>query len=149
MFRLLKIFSIALCLATPVAADTFDPLNVYGQWRVESGNALVEITDCGDGTPCGTVAWINAPDPDIVLDDQNPDPDKRTNKMLGTKIVWGFRNDEHEWDKGQIYDAEGGKIYRSEMRLREDGTLKIKGCLGMFCQSQTWTRFELNSAQAE
>lgn len=117
-------------------------LNVDGIWAVESGNGKVEIKDCGDGTPCGTLVWIDMTKGDSVLDIKNADPELRDRPLIGSPVLWGFKPKGESWKSGQIYDAEGGKTYKSKMKLQKDGTLKVKGCVGPFCQSQIWTRDE-------
>ena len=37
-----------------------DPHNVYGVWMPPAETSHIEISDCGDGTPCGTVVWLDA-----------------------------------------------------------------------------------------
>ena len=38
------------------------------------------------------------------------------------------------------YDPKSGKTYASKLRVASDGTLKVSGCIAMFCQTQTWTK---------
>ena len=132
--------TIAMITSPAFAADGKD---VLGVWKVATGSALVEIKDCGDGTPCGTLVHINAPDAATVLDDKNPDPTLAKKPLLGSRMLWGFEAKKSKWSGGRIYDAESGKDYKSKIQLQDDGTLDVKGCVGPFCQSQTWTRSEL------
>ncbi len=116
-----------------------DGKNVYGTWMVGSGSAHVKIVDCGDGTPCGTISHLTEPGAEGALDTLNPDPELAKLPLIGSRMLWGFEAKKSKWSKGRIYDAESGKDYKSKMQLQEDGTLEIKGCIGPFCQSQTWT----------
>jgi len=120
-------------------APEVDGKNVWGTWLVASGSAHVDIVDCGDGTPCGTISHLTVPGSDGALDDKNPDPELAKLPLIGSRMLWGFEAKESKWSKGRIYDAESGEDYKSKMQLQEDGTLKIKGCIGPFCQSQIWT----------
>jgi uncharacterized protein (DUF2147 family) len=52
----------------------------------------------------------------------------------------GFVPKSDRWDEGRIYDPESGKSYRSVLKLNADGSLKVSGCIVVFCQSQRWTR---------
>ena len=113
-------------------------LNVAGTW-VTAGGAHVEIGNCGDDTPCGELVWYKSDAGMTELDTLNPDPAMRENPLIGTMIVWGFEAKGDKWKSGKIYDAENGKLYKSKMSMNEDGTLKVKGCVGPICQSQTWT----------
>jgi len=141
----IKIKSLGLASAIlTIASPTFaaDGKDVFGIWKVASGSALVEIKDCGDGTPCGNLVHINSPDAETVLDDMNPDPDLAKKPLLGSRMLWGFDAKKNKWSGGRIYDAESGKDYKSKIQLQDDGTLKVKGCVGPFCQSQIWTKAE-------
>ena len=117
--------------------------NIHGLWLVESGNGKVEINDCGDGTPCATLVWINKANGTGDLDINNADPALRQRPLLGTAVFWGFKKKGEGWKSGQIYDAESGKTYKSKIKLSEDGTLKVKGCVGPICKSQIWVRTTL------
>ncbi|VAW01932.1 hypothetical protein MNBD_ALPHA06-944 [hydrothermal vent metagenome] len=128
-----------LLLASSAHAN---PHAVYGLWLTPSKTAQIEIADCGDGTPCGTLVWIDGENPDATLDDQNPDAALRERPMLGIQMLWNFRKKSDGWKKGRIYSPQEGKTYRSTIALAEDGTLQVKGCLGPFCKAQTWTRVE-------
>jgi len=136
----LSLTAAILMLASPAFA--VDGKDVFGIWKVQSGSALIEIKDCGDGTPCGSLVHINSPDAASVLDDQNPDPKLAKKPLLGSRMLWGFEAKKHKWSGGRIYDAESGKDYKSKIQLQDDGTLEVKGCVGPFCQSQTWTKAE-------
>ena len=134
----LALTSAILMIASPAFAA--DGKDVFGVWKVQSGTALVEIKDCGDGSPCGNLIAIDAPNPEAVLDDKNPDPELAKKPLLGSRMLWGFEAKKSKWSGGRIYDAESGKDYKSKIQLQEDGTLEVKGCVGPFCQSQTWTK---------
>ena len=62
----------------------------------------------------------------------------RNRTILGMNILTGFKSDGKEW-KGQIYDPKSGKTYRSIVYKGPSGNLVVKGCIGPFCQAQTWT----------
>jgi len=129
--------STILMIAAPAfAADSKD---VYGTWVVGSGNAHVKIVDCGDGTPCGTISNLTSEGSEGALDDKNPDPELAKLPLIGSRMLWGFEEKKSKWSGGRIYDAESGKDYKSKMKRLDDGTLEIKGCIGLFCQSQIWT----------
>ena len=117
-------------------------LNIAGVWITEAGDAHVEISDCGDGTPCGTLVWFRSDQGMTEMDLNNPDYDLRGQPLLGTQIVWGFEAKDDKWKSGKIYDAGKGKIYKSKLSLNPDGSLKVRGCVGPICSGQTWTRLE-------
>lgn len=139
-----KFAVITLALGLSAMPAWASEINVAGTW-VTAGGAHVEISDCGDGTPCGALVWYQSENDMTELDTLNPDPAMRDNPLIGTKIVWGFKAKDDKWKSGRIYDAENGKVYKSKMSLNEDGTLKVKGCVGPICQTQTWTVLEIKS----
>ena len=147
----LRKFIFAIGLATSLGLPVFaSPHDVEGVWLTQSGTSKVIIEDCGDGTPCGRIGWIDpdslAPaDRDSILTDRNnPDPDMQQQTLIGLVILRDFRRGGKRWKRGKIYDPESGKTYGSGISLNEDGTLNLKGCIGPFCQTQIWTRATLD-----
>lgn len=132
------IFSL-ICAASFSLAAHADPHNVFGVWETEAGTSHVEIADCGDGTPCGTVVWI---DPEAMEPGVTPETavDANGDKVLGLQMLYGFAKKRRDWRSGTIYDPEAGKTYGSQIKLRDDGTLQVKGCVGPFCQTQIWNK---------
>jgi uncharacterized protein (DUF2147 family) len=123
---------IALFLAPPTPAASID-----GLWRTENGKALVRIGRCGESR-CGRIAkLLIAPPPGKDHDINNPDPALRGRAMLGLPVLTGFTRQDGEW-RGTIYDPEHGKSYRSILEASDGGMLKVKGCISIFCKTQTW-----------
>ena len=60
-------------------------------------------------------------------------------KLMGLPVLTDLRQDGDLW-RGDIYDPEGGKTYRSVIRRKSANRLEVKGCVGPFCQTQIWTR---------
>jgi len=133
--------------ATLAAAAHADPHNVYGKWVPESGSAHIEIADCGDGTPCGNVVWI---DPDTLRpgDEVETVVDANGDRVMGLKMLYGFTKKRNDWRSGTIYDPEVGKTYGSRIKLRKDDKLQVKGCVYGFCQTQIWDRAPEIEAEA-
>ena len=131
-----------LTLTSPALAA--DGKAVYGTWLTESGSAHVDIADCGDGTPCGTVTHLTNPDSAGKLDTNNPDPELAKKTIVGSRMLWGFKAKSDKWSSGRIYDAESGKDYKSKIKLLDDGTLEVKGCVSIACKTQIWTAVAAN-----
>lgn len=136
----MKRIILSLSLAMGFSAAHADPSDVAGYWLTEAGNAVVEIADCGDGTPCGNIAWFDQTDAEANTDIYNPDAALRDRSILGLQLLWGFSRRNDRWRRGKIYDPEEGKTYGSGIRINDEGELKVKGCIGPLCQTQTWTR---------
>jgi uncharacterized protein (DUF2147 family) len=107
-----------------------------GTWRVEKGDALVRIVDCG-GQYWGVVAWERTPG----TDSKNPNPALKSRPTLGMPVLLGLRPEQRgEWS-GHIYNAEDGQTYDSHIKLTGVNTLRVEGCvLGIMCGGETWTR---------
>ena len=48
---------LAIAATTNVAAA--DPHDVEGLWLTQARDGHIEIKDCGDGSPCGTLVWVD------------------------------------------------------------------------------------------
>ena len=129
-----------LLLAAAVRAET--PI---GMW--ETGESHVEIYNCGD-LLCGRIIALDEPlnvEGNPKIDSQNPDPALRTRPILGMDLIAGFsRKSDTQWVKGTIYDPRDGKTYKCKMTLKKDGTLEVRGYVGLslFGKTVVWTRIE-------
>lgn len=139
MRKITSIFILSLLVSTSAFADDID---IAGVWYTEDKGAKVKVTDCGDGTPCGNLVWFLPDGSGVTNDINNPDQELKNQPLIGSRVFWGFESKKDRWLKGRIYDAGSGKSYKSKLQLADDGTLKVKGCIGPLCQTQIWTRVE-------
>jgi uncharacterized protein (DUF2147 family) len=119
-----------------LAAGSEDALGI---WLNPKGDAKITVYKCGDKY-CGKITWLKTPED---LDTKNPDPAKRSQKILGMDIMHGFKYMDGEWKKGKIYDPDSGDTYSCKMWLEGKDKLVIKGyILGMpfLGRAETWTR---------
>lgn len=73
--------------------------------------------------------WMKRPS---RLDTLNPDVSKRSQKILGSVLVWDFVYDgKNNWSKGYVYDANKGKIYKSKITRDNKGNLVVRGFIGV------------------
>ena len=129
-------------LFTPSAlAETHD---IYGLWLTESGEGLIEIVDCGDGTPCGSLVWVDPSKDPPVFDIRNRIITLRNRQLIGVHIIWGFKHNPKAWSGGRIYNPEDGKTFRASVKRHDMNSLKAKGCLGPLCITNTWTNHSSN-----
>ena len=130
------ILGLALLGGATMAAAAAAPAPIAGRWITVEGKALVEIGPCGQHL-CGRIARVLKVDPTKpTTDSNNPNQALRSRPILGMVFLTGFSPADDRW-KGRIYDPESGKSYRSEL-IRAGDTLKVKGCIGPFCRTQTW-----------
>jgi uncharacterized protein (DUF2147 family) len=137
----MKTLALAAALAAglfPVSALAADP--IAGRWVTQDKDAIVTIAPCSAKT-CGRITRFLVPPPDgpEQRDINNPDPGQRTRKLLGLPVLYDFVEEPDLW-RGRIYDPKSGRSYRSVVRRKAPGVLEVKGCIGPFCQTQTWRR---------
>jgi len=128
-------------LAQIGSAQATEPVGV---WLVENGSAKVRVHNCGSAL-CGKVVWIRQPiDPETGkpwLDKSNVDPRKRGRAVLGIAIAVNMRpGDGSDHWTGHVYSVDHGKVFNGSLTLMTPSRMKIEGCIGVFCQSETWTR---------
>lgn len=117
---------------------------VIGQWYTTDKGAIVEIYQCGDKL-CGKIIWLKEPnkeDGTPKTDENNPDPKKHNNPIIGLNMLKGFvSNGNNEWGDGEIYDPKNGKTYSCNMELTGE-VLEVRGYIGisLFGRTEKWTR---------
>ena len=135
---MLRTIPAAILLSLISAAPAQAAASVTGLWVTTEKDSIVEIGPCGAAL-CGRIARILKPNPNgPPRDINNPDPSLRNRPIQGLPILTGFRDAGTNWE-GTAYDPRAGKSYRSYLTLMRDGTLEVKGCLGLFCRSKSWT----------
>jgi uncharacterized protein (DUF2147 family) len=111
--------------------------NVFGTYYTEGDTSRVTIEDCGDGSPCGRVSWI---DPDAMAPGMTPEEarTKTGDPVIGLLMLEGFDKKRSDWRGGTVYDPEDDKTYAARLKRLRDGDLELKGCVGPICQTQVW-----------
>jgi len=132
-----KTWMIAAAICTAIPAQAAAPIS--GHWVTQSRDGVVEVYECGAAL-CGKLVkfLVTPPAGAGAKDVNNPDKTLRNRTILGMNVLTGFKSDGNEY-KGQIYDPKSGKTYRSIVYKGKSGNLIVKGCIGPFCQAQTWT----------
>ena len=110
------------------------------------GKAHVEIFSCGENLMCGKVVAVNvtkkadgAPD----LDTLNKDKSLRSRTILGIQLISNMKfKKDGIWTRGKIYNPEDGNTYSSSMRMIDNDTLKLNGCVFILCKSEIWIRIK-------
>ena len=131
----------ALLIAPPAKAQAGGGAN--GIWLTEAGDAKVRVSPCGAGI-CGVIVWlrdpINATTGKPEVDDKNPNPALAKRPMIGLSLFAGMRpTGPNKWS-GQIYNADDGRSYASNISLSGPDRLRVEGCMGAFCGGETWSR---------
>ena len=130
---------VAIATAAIPAAAAAPNASIEGRWQTEARDAVVEIAPCGQSLCGRIVRFLKTPPGGIDQRDvKNPDAKLRGRRLLGLSVLTGFARDGDEW-RGRIYDPKSGKDYRSVLETH-GSRLIVKGCIGPFCKSQSWTR---------
>lgn len=135
MRKWMGLTGLAVILATAAHAEMGH--DVFGTYLTQAQTSTVTIEDCGDGSPCGRVSWI---DPNAMEPGQTPESalTKAGEPVLGLLMLQGFDKRRKDWRGGTIYDPENDKTYASRLKRLDDGRLQVKGCIGPICQTQVW-----------
>ena len=141
------IISVLLATTTWTGAIVSAGEAVEGRWLTQGKSAVVEIYRCAGDELCGRLLWFRVkptdPDPQIA-DIHNPDPALRSRPLCGLVIIWGLRPESSvEWSGGSLYDPETGNTYSGKIALNPDGTLGLRGYIGisLFGRTEVWSRF--------
>src|SRR5207237_6319233 len=130
-----------MALAPIAAAQTAgDPTGI---WLTQNGDARVRVSRCGGGI-CGVVVWLKDPNDPATgkpqVDDKNPNPALARRPMIGLPLFNGMRaTGPGKWS-GQIYNADDGSTYASNVSVTGPDTLRVEGCVGALCGGENWTR---------
>ena len=116
---------------------------VSGIWLTQAGDAKVRVSKCGGGI-CGVVVWLKEPiDPATgkpQVDDKNHNPSLARRPMIGLPLFSGMRPaGPNKWS-GQIYNADDGNSYASNISVSGPDTLRVEGCGGALCGGENWSR---------
>jgi len=150
--------SLLLVLALTPLLQESEGEAILGLWLTEEGKARVEVRREGDEYH-GRIVWLKEPtysadDPkgmggQPIVDRLNHDGKLRSRPVLGLEILSRFRYaGEGEWKPGRLYDPERGRSYKGRLKLTTQGTLKLRGYIGIpaFGRTSEWTRFERETA---
>jgi uncharacterized protein (DUF2147 family) len=116
---------------------------VSGIWLTQAGDAKVRVSKCGGGI-CGVIVWLRAPiDPATgkpAVDDKNPNPALARRPMIGLRLFSGMQpSGPNRWS-GQIYNADDGNSYASNVQVTGPDALRVEGCVGALCGGENWSR---------
>lgn len=129
---------ITLCTAVFSSSASAEP--VYGDWVSPMGDAIITLEPCGDKL-CGYILDQEFA-PAVQHDILNPDPSQREREIIGLPILEGLEMAGREkWKGGTFYDPRTGKTYMPKIKVVDEDTVKISGCIGPgLCKGYEWRR---------
>ena len=120
--------------------------SILGYWLTPGSIVLIE--NC-DNYICGKIETIfvdEGTDPKLILDDQNKDKALRSRTLIGINILSGFLIkdiNQRDFKGGRIYDPRRGRDFKSSLYIKDDGALKVEGCLAFICDNEEWLSLEV------
>ena len=132
----------AVLLAAPIAGAQAGG-EASGIWLTQAGDAKVRVSKCGGGI-CGVVVWLKDPINPATgkpqVDDKNPNPALAKRPMIGLPLFSGMHPSGPDKWSGQIYNADDGNSYASNISVAGPNARRVEGCVGALCGGETWTR---------
>lgn len=135
----------AAALSLALSAGAAHAAEPFGTWLTEDGRARVRTERCGSDPSrlCGFIVWGSKPLDETgkpKIDKSNPDPSKQARPQLGHQMLIGLQRNEEGRYEGKVYNADGGKFYDVTVWSDQAAVLTVKGCMLVFCASQSWKR---------
>ena len=131
----------ALFVAVPANAQSDGDPN--GVWLTQAGDARVRVSKCGGGI-CGVVIWLRDPINSATgkpqVDDKNHNPSLTRRPIIGLPLFSGMHSTGPNAWSGQIYNADDGNTYASNVSVTGPDTLRVEGCMGAICGGENWSR---------
>lgn len=137
-------------MTAPVyAQDAKDGDALIGVWEPSNGKVRIKIDKIADKY-YGRIVWLREPiDPETgepKLDKNNPDESMHSAPLRGYRMLKDFEyQGKGVWSEGTIYDPQNGSTYSSEITLKDENTLDIRGYIGMktFGRTDVWKRLKI------
>ncbi len=127
-------YTLVLLVSTALGLSAQDAERILGTYITEKGNAKVSITKEGNHY-VGTLLWTETPG---AKDKNNPEASERHKPLVGKRILTGFvYAGKNIWEDGKIYDPESGKTYSCKITRQSDGSLRVRGFVGVSLLGRT------------
>ena len=133
----------ALVLFSALAASA----QAEGKWFNQEKSAHIKVYKASNGKLAGKIVWLKEPNDEQgkpKTDPENPNEKLRSRARLGMVVLVNLAKTKTPsyWDGGTIYDPKSGKTYACNMTALPDGTLKLRGFIGvsLLGKTQIWTK---------
>lgn len=130
MFKYFLLAFLFLSLFTNAQTNEDD---VLGRWISTDNKVAVNIYKNGNNFQA-KVIWFNdklgsGKPMNSRVDEDNPDPNLRTRKIIGMDILEGlsYNSKTHRWQNGKIYDASTGRTWDAYLEIQKNGELRVRG----------------------
>ena len=112
-----------------------------GYWL--TSQSIVKVKNC-DKNLCATIEQLfvdDDTDPKSIKDSNNKKRSLRDRPLIGINLLEDFPSSAlgmKVLKNGKIYDPGRGRVFKSNLYLLDDGTLKVEGCLISICDHEIW-----------
>ena len=136
----------SLSVVLPAMAAEMSPVGLWRTFDEKSGEAKSEVRISDNaGVLSGKVEKLlrKGADPKAVCD--RCTDDRKGQSLVGLEIIRGAKKAEGKdvWEDGKILDPENGSTYALKLTPTDaGGKLDVRGSIGPFGRTQTWTRVE-------
>ncbi len=110
---------------------------IVGKWQNEEKSAIVEIYENNNKYYGKIVTLKNV---SFKKDINNPNPKKRSAKLIGLTILKDLEYNKKEWTNGSVYSPTNGETYKCKIWLQDSYTLIGKGFYGILSKTQIWKK---------
>ncbi|KAF1043949.1 DUF2147 domain-containing protein [Xylophilus sp.] len=138
------ILSLLAFAAGAASAQSATPVGTWQTVDDKTGEpkSIVVIADQG-GTLSGRVQQLLRKGADPAARCTECTDDRKDQPLVGLEIIRGAKKAEGRdvWEDGRILDPENGKTYALRLTPADGGRkLDVRGSIGPFGRTQTWTR---------
>lgn len=138
IFILLSLVLMSFSFTSTTPAD-----KIVGVWLSQIKDGNIQIFK-KNGKYHGKIIWIKEPNDkngQPICDDHNPVGSLKSRRILNLVIIKDLVYADGEWSGGTVYDPKEGKTYDCKIWM-EGQNLKLRGYLGWFYDTKTWTRIK-------
>ena len=133
------LFLTLLAISSSISAEPNKTME--GFWL--TSQSIVQVKNC-DKNLCATIEHLfvdDDVDPKSIMDSNNKKRSLRDRPLIGINLLEEFpsnASDKKVLKDGKIYDPGRGRVFKSNLYLLDDGTLKVEGCLMGICDHEIW-----------
>jgi len=108
-----------------------------------TSQSIVQVKNC-DKNLCAIIEHLfvdDDVDPKSIMDSNNKKRSLRDRPLIGINLLEEFPSNalgKKVLKNGKIYDPGRGRVFKSNLYLLDDGTLKVEGCLMGICDHEIW-----------
>jgi uncharacterized protein (DUF2147 family) len=136
-------------LSGSLAFSQTDADRIVGLWLPADKKSHIRIEKIGNKY-FGKVVWLKEPNDEKTgkpeVDEHNPDPNMRTQPIMGLRIMKDFTYEGNGVFKGgNVYDPEKGKTYCGKITIIDNDHLDMRGSICGFSllgRTETWERYK-------